>query len=1049
MVAIDRGTSLSLLCSAIIALLVLGTAVPTRADVASDVVEIRLLQGQSRWVASESLATAAILRERERHPADSLDIAWLQAEIVRSRTQRSAFRDSTLAPMARSVLVARTARLGAWHPLVAESHHALAHVLGMSGHPDSAEVHARRAHEIRAAVLAPDDTLTAESLRLHGLIARDRADFAAAVDLFDRALEVRRRAHGEVHAAVALLLAEKGHALRQVHAFDRARVALDQSLVIFDQLRGEDDFRRTVPLDYLAQLEKEAGQLDRSIDLSQEALRIARKHFPEDDDNVVRLMRNSSSALMVFGDFAGAREIMERAAPAYLRRFGPDHPRTLSARRSLGSARAGMGDSAGAIVELRAAEAGFAARPGPPDPQLATTRLWIGELLASRGDHIGARAAWESGIAAGKIARVPQWLTLSELQNGLVRTLAAIGDTVALARERTELLRLAAMPELNESNIAATILKTNALALRALGRETEAWEQALAADRIARERLRAQARSLPDRRALQLSLQYSRATDLVVELSAKDPEARMATAWDAVVRVRGLVRAEVASRRPPAGAPAAVVTAHGRWIEAQRAYARRLVETSQERDQTASIGALESAVERAEIEYLQVLGARVSQSPDVGLDSCLRRLEPGQALVGIIETSSGHDTARVVAWVGGGGDARLQRVDLGSSRALRAVVDPWRERLAMPPRPGSTAARRDERECRRLGQIVRAATWDRIAACFPDAREVFMVLDGPLIGLAWQALPDGHGYLVERGTILRVLTSERDLVQPRGARAPGGLLALGDPDFGSMRDASPLVAAYRSASDPCANGVAAFEALPGTAGEVQAIAHSWKGKVEVLTGKGASEQAFKSGASGREVLHIATHGLVARDTCAMTLPGARGIGTVAPLSGTVIPRPPSAAAAPDVASSAHSPWLGRRVWLALAGANRAADHAGDENEGLLTAEEVLTLDLSGTDWVVLSACHSAAAETWSREGSLGMRRAFHLAGARTVIASQWSIDDQATRQWMTALYVARSLGKGSPGETLAAASRAVLAQRRADRRSTHPFFWAAFDATGE
>ena len=51
---------------------------------------------------------------------------------------------------------------------------------------------------------------------------------------------------------------------------------------------------------------------------------------------------------------------------------------------------------------------------------------------------------------------------------------------------------------------------------------------------------------------------------------------------------------------------------------------------------------------------------------------------------------------------------------------------------------------------------------------------------------------------------------------------------------------------------------------------------------------------------------------------------------------------------------------------------------------LLTAEEVSTLDLAGTDWVVLSACHSGVGEAWAREGQLGMRRAFHLAGARTV-----------------------------------------------------------------
>jgi CHAT domain-containing protein len=144
-----------------------------------------------------------------------------------------------------------------------------------------------------------------------------------------------------------------------------------------------------------------------------------------------------------------------------------------------------------------------------------------------------------------------------------------------------------------------------------------------------------------------------------------------------------------------------------------------------------------------------------------------------------------------------------------------------------------------------------------------------------------------------------------------------------------------------------------------------------------------------------------------------------------------------------------SPWSDRRVWLALAGANHAHEHSADENEGLLTAEEVITLDLEGTDWVVLSACHAALAGALPREGTLGLRRAFHLAGARTVIASRWAVEDAATREWMRALYEARRAGAVGAAQAMQSASRAVLRARRDEGRSTHPFYWAAFTATGE
>jgi len=113
---------------------------------------------------------------------------------------------------------------------------------------------------------------------------------------------------------------------------------------------------------------------------------------------------------------------------------------------------------------------------------------------------------------------------------------------------------------------------------------------------------------------------------------------------------------------------------------------------------------------------------------------------------------------------------------------------------------------------------------------------------------------------------------------------------------------------------------------------------------------------------------------------------------------------------------------------------------------LLTAEEVVTLDLRGTDWVVLSACHSGVGRTWAHEGVFGMRRAFHLAGARSVIASGWAVADEPTRAWMLALYAARE-HSASTGAAIREACRSVLAARRKAGQPTHPFYWAAFSGT--
>src|SRR6185503_18367464 len=79
-------------------------------------------------------------------------------------------------------------------------------------------------------------------------------------------------------------------------------------------------------------------------------------------------------------------------------------------------------------------------------------------------------------------------------------------------------------------------------------------------------------------------------------------------------------------------------------------------------------------------------------------------------------------------------------------------------------------------------------------------------------------------------------------------------------------------------------------------------------------------------------------------------------------------------------------------------------------------EEIASLNLSGLEWAVLSACDTGLGQIRAGEGVLGLRRAFQVAGARTVIMSLWSVDDQATRAWMTALYKARV----SPSSRIAA-----------------------------
>jgi CHAT domain-containing protein len=136
--------------------------------------------------------------------------------------------------------------------------------------------------------------------------------------------------------------------------------------------------------------------------------------------------------------------------------------------------------------------------------------------------------------------------------------------------------------------------------------------------------------------------------------------------------------------------------------------------------------------------------------------------------------------------------------------------------------------------------------------------------------------------------------------------------------------------------------------------------------------------------------------------------------------------------------------------LALAGANKRFDRAAQapEEDGLLMAEEVAGLDLDGVDWLVLSACDTGIGELSRGDGVLGLRRAFRIAGAKTIVMSLWKVGDEATADWMNSLYDARLSGL-STAESVRRASLGMLENLRRQGRPALPSDWAGFIAVGD
>jgi CHAT domain-containing protein len=541
-----------------------------------------------------------------------------------------------------------------------------------------------------------------------------------------------------------------------------------------------------------------------------------------------------------------------------------------------------------------------------------------------------------------------------------------------------------------------------------------------------------------------------------------DDGAAVARAWDALIRSRTLVLDEMAARRVVAGSGDPTVRklqnrAHHAGLRlttlvhrgpgtdaAMIEAAQRELDASQAQLGLAS-APLQAAYERDHAGLREVQAAL----PEASALVAFARYDPAR-LAGTTQGARSELTAGgYLAFVLARPGAATKSVALGDTARLDRLLSFWQACLS-DVRAAMSLRYRSESDCRDVGLAVTRALWDPLAPHLRRAKRVFIVPDGPLHALNLAALPvQAGGYLVESGPTLHYLTSERDLLPRATPQARHtDLIAFGAPAFDAtpqrvadaplpapwsqeparMADARPVDAArpvFRGSPPACASDVPRdWPTLPGTRAEVEDLLQIWSrqpgaGQSWLLEREGAGETALKLLASRARILHLATHGFAQNDACATRA----------------------------AVRSRDNPLL--RSGVVLAGANHRDQALPGQDDGVLTAEEAASLDLEGTEWVVLSGCHTGRGALHHSDGVLGLRRAFAIAGARTVIMSLWSVDDASARAWMNQLYRARLEQGLATADAVWQASRAVLARRRAAGQDLAPRHWAGFIATGD
>ena len=397
------------------------------------------------------------------------------------------------------------------------------------------------------------------------------------------------------------------------------------------------------------------------------------------------------------------------------------------------------------------------------------------------------------------------------------------------------------------------------------------------------------------------------------------------------------------------------------------------------------------------------------------------------------------------------GPAKL--VPLGPVRPVEQAISKWRREL----QAGTGAPRNDTTE-ESPSRIIRRLLWEPLDESLKGVESIIVCPDGYLNFIPWYALPsrEKDRYLIEDFEISTVPVAQFVSRHQSESEKTFSMLLLGNPKYqrATKRTGSTQASLTNSGMQ--------FGELPGTEKEAKGISKLYneqtKGpKIESLImadSTRATEDFVRQTAPKVRYLHLATHGFYRPDAWRSDKPNPQ----------QSVARDQLRLFVPETMSG-----------IALAGANNSlaanwsiADK-DTQDDGILTALEVTTMDLSKVDLVVLSACETSIGLFEVGDEGLGLQQSFQLAGARATISSLWKIDDSATQVLMVELYRNLWEKKMPQSEALRQAQLTMLNDYDPAKQSLRPrglkivnskqpdtsserlqpFYWASFFLSGD
>jgi CHAT domain-containing protein/Tfp pilus assembly protein PilF len=886
-------------------------------------------------------------------------------------------------PLLRRALEARERVLGKEHPNTLESLNNLAGLYFRQGQYGEAEPLYQRALEASERVLGKEHPDTLTSISNLALLYSRQGQYGEAEPLYRRALEASERVLGKEHPDTLLNLNNLAELCFRQGRYGEAEPLYRRALEARERVLGKEHPNTLTSISNLAGLYDNQGRYGEAELLYQRALKASERVLGKEHPGTLTSVNNLAGLYFHQGRYGEMVPLLRRALEARERVLGKEHPDTLESLNNLAVLYERQGRYSEAEPLYRRSLETSERVLGKEHPNTLLSLGNLAVLYESQGQYGEAEPLYRRALEAReRVLGKEHPDTLVSLGN-LAGLLAQTGNAEEALR------RFLALDNRLAFWLDAEIGSTQGAAVRRKILESHSGEQNAMYSLAFRHPSESAYRFAADV-ALRWKKRLAQEDAYLSNLMRTSQDPRIVEAAKSV-RER---RSALANAALDAKAPAAEKETLKERLEAAEAELRRQSGEYRRHMQAKRATALDVqdalplASALVEYRFFNPFDFKTNKADKLHLLAAV--LKPVEAPVVI---DLGEADATLVA-----------------QHYLIDAAEREKDNISLPE--------------------LRRSAYDQLIAPLKGHLEgvktLILAPDGPLHALPFDALLTEEGKPLLDVYAIRMVQTGRDLVARDRTATGKGLVAFGGIEFGAIEAEAPgkagvvqlaqadgAEAAERSL-DLTREQLGGFKPLKHSGEEVEAISKLYGERrggepaPVVYQKERATKTRLKALASPPRALHLATHGFYLRTN-----------------------------------SIAGHPLLQSGVALAGANAGMAGKRDADGENGVLQAIEAQTLNLLGTELVVLSACQTGQGTYDYSEGLEGLPRAFYVAGAKNVLVALWNVGDESTKEFMTMFYDYWTRQPVSdPAAALIETKKYFMIHPNPDWRN--PQIWAAF-----